>query len=108
MSDSAFAILNAPKQYEQKAYDKFINDSSITLLSEFVKILNNDMDAKGYEEITNKFLETKGLKLKDIAQALRVSLVGSSVSPSIFDVLEIIGVSQAKERILNLINKEAK
>lgn len=67
----------------------------------------SDLDAKGYEELTGKFLEENGLKLKDLAQALRVTLVGSSVSPSIFEVIEVLGSSEVKNRI-NKILKENK
>ncbi|MGP1485883.1 MAG: glutamate--tRNA ligase [Campylobacter sp.] len=106
MSNLAKAILNSPQEYEQKAYDKFINAQSKELLRQLSEILTDDLDAKGYEEVINNFLQERYLKLKDIAQALRVSLVGGSVSPSIFEVLEVIGSSQAKERIYNLIKRK--
>ena len=71
-----------------------------------LKFLDRDLDAKGYEELTNKFLEQNGLKLKDLAQALRIALTGSSVSPSIFEVLEVVGSNEIKNRIQNLLKEE--
>lgn len=106
MAKSANAILNTPSEYEPKAYEKFITPQAKVLLAEFGESLDADLDAKGYEDLLGEFLEKKGLKLKDIAQALRVSLVGSSVSPSIFEVLEVIGSNQAKIRIQNLIKEK--
>ena len=63
------------------------------------------MDALEYEELTNKFLEKNEAKLKDLAQPLRIAITGNSVSPSIFEVLEILGSDEVKQRIKNLINK---
>ena len=54
---------------------------------------------------TNKFLEKNEAKLKDLAQPLRIAITGNSVSPSIFEVLEILGSDEVKQRIKNLINK---
>ena len=85
---------------------KFINEDSKEILAKFAQILDRDLDAKGYEELTNKFLEQNGLKLKDLAQALRIALTGSSVSPSIFEVLEVVGSSEIKNRIQNLLKEE--
>ena len=106
MANSANAIINAPKSYDEKAWAKFINENSKEILAKFAQILDRDLDAKGYEELTNKFLEQNGLKLKDLAQALRIALTGSSVSPSIFEVLEVVGSNEIKNRIQNLLKEE--
>lgn len=104
LKDSANAILNRPTQYEQKAVDKFITPTSLDILENFAKILTLDLDAKAYEVLTNEFLNKNNLKLKDLAQTLRISLVGSSVSPSIFEVLEVLGSNEIKTRIANALN----
>ena len=106
MANSANAIINAPTSYDEKAWAKFINENSKEILAKFAQILDRDLDAKGYEELTNKFLEQNGLKLKDLAQALRIALTGSSVSPSIFEVLEVVGSNEIKNRIQNLLKEE--
>ncbi|NLK66581.1 MAG: glutamate--tRNA ligase [Campylobacteraceae bacterium] len=108
MKNGALSILNEPKEYEEKAYKKFINENSLELLKKFSEILVSDMSASEYEEKTAQFLEANEKKLKDIAQPLRVAITGTSVSPSIFEVIEILGSSEVKKRIDNLIktNKE--
>ncbi|HQS83392.1 MAG: glutamate--tRNA ligase [Alphaproteobacteria bacterium 16-39-46] len=45
------------------------------------------------------FVEKKELKLKDIAQPLRVALTGSLVSPGLFEVMEILGKEESLRRI---------
>lgn len=37
------------------------------------------------------------VKLKDLAQPIRIALTGSAVSPSIFEVLEFLGVNECKK-----------
>lgn len=105
MSQSAKAIIDAPTAYDEKAYAKFITPSSLEILAKFAEILTLNLDAAGYEKITNEFLEQNGLKLKDLAQALRVALTGSSVSPSIFEVLEVLGSKEIKQRIQNILKE---
>ncbi|WP_069637713.1 glutamate--tRNA ligase [Campylobacter pinnipediorum] len=106
MANGALSIINVPTDYDQKAYDKFITPQSLEILSKFKDILTLNLDASGYEAITKEFLEQNGLKLKDLAQALRVSLTGNSVSPSIFEVLEVIGSEDIKKRIDAILNKK--
>ncbi|OPA74471.1 glutamate--tRNA ligase [Campylobacter pinnipediorum subsp. pinnipediorum] len=106
MANGALSIINVPTDYDQKAYDKFITPQSLEILSKFKDILTLNLDASGYETITKEFLEQNGLKLKDLAQALRVSLTGNSVSPSIFEVLEVIGSEEIKKRIDAILNKK--
>lgn len=106
MSEGIKSILNRPQSYDEKAYKKFINENSLELLYKFKDVLQKDMSAKEYEEKTMEFLDKNGFKLKDLAQPLRVAITGTSVSPSIFEVIEILGSSEIKNRIEKLINKE--
>ncbi|MCI5539705.1 MAG: glutamate--tRNA ligase [Campylobacter lanienae] len=105
LKNSALAIINRPTTYDQNAIKKFINDSNKILLDEFAKSLEfKEMDAKAIEEMTNEFLAKKDRKLKDLAQPIRIAITGSPVSPSIFEVIEIIGINELKSRIRNFLN----
>ena len=44
-------------------------------------------------------LARHGLKLKDLAQALRVAFTGRPVSPAIFDTLALLGPDQVAARL---------
>ncbi|MBF7068306.1 glutamate--tRNA ligase [Campylobacter volucris] len=101
--NNAKVLLNDPKEYDQKAIDKFLNETNLTYLEKYANVLENQKKAHEFEEFTNKFLEENGLKLKDLAQAIRIALTGSSVSPSIFEVLEFLGVQKCKLRVENLL-----
>ncbi|MCV3334087.1 glutamate--tRNA ligase [Campylobacter lari] len=101
--NGAKVLLNDPKEYDQKAVDKFLNVTNLTYLEKYAMVLNEQKNACEFEELTNRFLEENNLKLKELAQAIRIALTGSSVSPSIFEVLEFLGVQKAKLRIENLL-----
>ncbi len=100
-------ILNEPQDYDQKAVKKFLKAEAIEIAKEFLNYLtvykedlNNSND---YEVCISKFLEEKNLKLKNIAQIIRISIVGSAVSPSIYDIMAIVGQNELIKRIKKLI-----
>lgn len=105
LKDSAQAIINQPTNYDENAVKKFINDDNKILLGEFAQCLQSkEMNAKEIEEMTNEFLTQKGKKLKDLAQPIRIAITGNAVSPSIFEVIEFIGIDELKARIQNFLN----
>ncbi|RQD69242.1 glutamate--tRNA ligase [Campylobacter hepaticus] len=96
-------IINAPEHYDENAVQKFINENNLKLLSIFAHELQDQKTSKEFEDFTNHFLEKQQAKLKDLAQAIRIALIGSAVSPSIFEVLEFLGVQECKKRIENFL-----
>lgn len=106
LKNSALNIINPPETYDEKAVAKFITDDAKTLLNEFKDELEDkDLSAKEYEEMTMAFLDKRGKKLKDIAQPIRIAITGGTVSPSIFEIIEVIGTKALKSRIAKLISK---
>jgi glutamyl-tRNA synthetase len=59
----------------------------------------DEWQAAALETAVRQFAEQKGLKLGQIAQPLRAALTGSVTSPGIFEVMEILGQSEALGRI---------
>jgi glutamyl-tRNA synthetase len=51
------------------------------------------------ESAAREMADAEGLKLGDIAQPLRAAVTGSTVSPPIFEVLEILGPEESLARI---------
>ena len=46
------------------------------------------------------FLDSNGLKFKDIGPAFRVALIGETSSIGIFEIIAVIGFEETKKRIL--------
>ncbi|WP_300701639.1 glutamate--tRNA ligase [uncultured Campylobacter sp.] len=96
---SAKDIINQPQKYDEKGIKKFINENTLKNLQLYAQKLDKEHKAADFENFTNTFLKDYDLELKDIAQALRLALTGKTVSPSIFEVLEFVGVDDSKKRI---------
>jgi glutamyl-tRNA synthetase len=58
-----------------------------------------DWTAAALEAAVRQFAETEKVKLGQIAQPLRAALTGSTTSPGIFEVMEILGRSECLGRI---------
>jgi glutamyl-tRNA synthetase len=100
-------IVDEPTQYDEKACKKFIKGDALKNLEAFKETLianGKCNSASEFEVLAKKFLEENGLKLKDLAQPIRIAMVGSAVSPSVFEVLNIVGYQNVIARIQKLIN----
>ena len=69
-------------------------------LAEFKEGLENTGE---FEHFTMEFLNSKGKTLKDLAQNVRIALTGGSVSPGIFEMMEVLGANEVKKRILEFL-----
>jgi glutamyl-tRNA synthetase len=105
--EMAKPIVNAPTTYDEKAVKKFLNDESLEALRNFLVDLkaNPPIDKpEEFESFTKDFMDKNDLKLKILAQPLRISMVGSAVSPSIYDTMSVIGYDELIKRIDRLLD----
>ena len=88
-------------EFDPKAAEKFLTEDSIAPFARLLDRLETlpRWDKETIEEIFNEVLEELGLKLAAVAQPLRVALTGKTVSPGIFEVIEVIGKDRVIERI---------
>ena len=87
---------------EPETYEELIRQKRCIDLTKYYDLIKEQL-----EEIYD-FLEKKEAKLKDLAQPIRIALTGSAVSPSIFEVLEFLGVDECKKRIENFLKVRGK
>lgn len=96
-------------EIEQKAADKFLKPQSIKYLSEvrdsLIELKN--ITTPEIEKIFTSIAEQHNVKLGAIAQPVRVALTGSTVSPGIYEVIEILGREKAVKRLSEAIDKFA-
>lgn len=55
-------------------------------------------------DLTKKYIEKSGMKMIDLAQTIRALIAGSLISPSIFEIMEIIGKDLSLSRIMKYKN----
>jgi glutamyl-tRNA synthetase len=100
-------ILDRPKEYQAKSIKKHLKEINITLLKIFLSILEkseNVKTASDYETIVDPILEENKVGMGKLAQAIRIAIVGSAMSPSIYDVMEIVGREEIIIRIKALFD----
>ncbi len=106
-AEKARLIFEKPSEYDEKAVKKFLKADSKKIAEKFLDFLKNYNESlktpADYNEMIGKFLHKFDLKLKNIAQIIRISIVGSAVSPSIYDIMCIIGKDELINRVEKLI-----
>lgn len=90
-------------EFEEKAKNKFLKPAIKPVLQDISEKLSNisDFNIDEMHKVFDQVMEERELKLGKIAQPLRVALTGGTVSPGIFEVMEIIG----KHEVLKRLNK---
>ncbi len=86
---------------EEKAKAKHLQPDVVTLLSELLTKLKavDPFTRDEIEKVFNAIVAEKGLKLGKIAQPVRVALTGGTVSPGIYEVIELMGKEKTIRRI---------
>lgn len=105
LADSAAFLFRArPLALDEKAIKQLDADGRKTL-GDFAEILAamQNWRQDEMEEQARQFSESRELKLGKIAQPLRAALTGSTVSPPIFEVLEILGRVECLGRITDAL-----
>lgn len=97
MAEALAFVWEAPSEFDEAAVAKFMTDAVKPALKEVVEL--SDYSHEALEAAFNGILERHGLKLKDLAQALRVALCGKPVSPPIFDTMYLLGPEEVRARI---------
>jgi glutamyl-tRNA synthetase len=86
---------------DPKASEKFLTQATLPILESMNDRLNalDSFSAHDLEGVFSEFIEHSGLKMKEIAQPLRVALTGTTVSPGLFEVMEVLGKEKTIRRI---------
>ncbi|NPA49835.1 MAG: glutamate--tRNA ligase [Thermodesulfobacteria bacterium] len=90
-------------EYEEKAARKFLTPEIAPALKELTKRLEAlpSFEEDSLEKLFRDLAAEFQLKLKHIAQPVRVALTGRTVSPGLFEIMDILG----KETVLKRLRK---
>ncbi|GLQ07212.1 glutamate--tRNA ligase [Sneathiella chinensis] len=104
---SLFLIAKRPLALDSKA-EKLLDADAAAILSRVADALEglSGWEKEMLEATVRECAESEGLKLGKIAQPLRAALTGTTVSPGIFDVLEVLGRDEAIGRIRDAAKSE--
>ena len=95
-----YLVAQRPLKPDEKA-QKLLDADAKAALGELHGLFGAaaDWTATTLEDVVRTYAETKGLKLGKIAQPLRAALTGRAVSPPVFDVMAVLGKTEALARI---------
>jgi glutamyl-tRNA synthetase len=94
-----FVLSERPIEPDEKAA-KALDNVSRGILSELTPHLQNvSWSRDALEAAVAGFAEARGLKLGKLAQPLRAALAGRTVSPSVFDMMTVIGREETLARL---------
>lgn len=100
-------ILNQPTSYDPKGSQKFIKEGTMEMLQSYISLLKNNKDVHtpvDIESITKPFIEENELKLPQFFQPIRISLTGVTNTPSVYDIIAVLGIDETIKRINTAIS----
>lgn len=96
---SNFALTSRPLEVEEKAA-KHLTDVSRGILKELTPHLQNvSWSRDELEAIANQFAEAQGMKFGKLAGPLRAALAGRAATPSVFDMMLVLGQEETLARL---------
>ena len=100
MKGAQFLFAVRPLPMDEKAA-QIIREGGADVLKGIIPVLKKVENwlAQDIETAVKLHAESQGLKLGKVAQPLRAALTGTSTSPGIFDVLEVLGREEALARL---------
>src|SRR5216683_3274022 len=101
MAEQAAFYLRPPDAYGPQATAKFWKEQAAERYAILIKRLEaqSAMDPQALEELYRFLAADRGLKLVDLAQLTRIAVTGKTASPSIFEVVSILGKAETVARL---------
>ena len=99
-----FALASRPLDVEEKA-SKNLDTVSRGILKELTPQLQNaSWTREGLEAVTSSFSEAKEIKFGKMAGPLRAALAGRAATPSVFDMMLVLGRDETLARLSDVAN----
>jgi glutamyl-tRNA synthetase len=107
LDKATFALISRPITPDEKA-SKQLDNVSRGILNELTPQLHNaSWDRDSLEAVLNSFCEAQGTKFGKLAGPLRAALAGRAVTPSVFDMMIVLGQEESMARITEAANGAA-
>jgi len=100
-------FFTAPEEYDPKMVKKRWNENSPRILTDLLNILENItpfMPAE-IESALKRWMEEQNISPGELMPLLRLSVVGTSKGPAVFDIAAVLGLEEVKKRVNNAVSK---
>ena len=108
IENAGFLLVSRPVDIKNQ-HQELLNNESLKMLERLtLKLSNVTWSTRDLEALLFSFVENERTKFKDVAQPLRVALIGQISSPNIAAVMKSLGREETLNRILDITvkNKE--
>ncbi|RCL03728.1 MAG: glutamyl-tRNA synthetase [Candidatus Tokpelaia sp. JSC161] len=105
---ASFIFSQRPLSLDEKAYSILNEDGINTLTHLFPHLEKSIWSTEKLSETIRTHAKRNGLKLGSVAQPLRAAITGHAISPSVFQVLTILGREESLGRIRDAMTSRAK
>ncbi|MBT07589.1 MAG: glutamate--tRNA ligase [Rhodospirillaceae bacterium] len=104
VASAQFYVAQRPIPLDEKAKKALLQPGLSAILNKLMPILekNKEWEASNIESEMRDLAEQSGVKLGSLAQPLRVAVTGTTVSPSVFEVLMALGKEESMARISDI------
>lgn len=94
-------FFEAPSTFDEKAARKQWKETTPELMKELISVLKplSNLSSQEIETSVKEWITNKEVGFGKVMQPLRLSLVGALKGPHLFDIIELIGVKEAINRI---------
>jgi len=89
-------------EFDEKAKEKFLTPEVkpwFEKLCAGLEKMDEPLDHDAVEALFKQIIEAEGIKLKNLAQPVRVALTGQTASPGIYDLVLLLGKERTIERL---------
>ncbi|NPA15751.1 MAG: glutamate--tRNA ligase, partial [Deferribacteres bacterium] len=101
MAHSCAFLFKAPEEYDPRGVKKFFKKEVADYLDAVASELErlDEFTPEGIEEAFKKVLDELGIKLKAVAQPVRIAITGRTVSPGLHEIIYLVGKEESVRRI---------
>lgn len=101
LADMIIAAHTAPLAYDAESCTKWTDTQTAQDIQEIIKSFDrmHTFDVVEVKSIIEQYAKNAGKKLGNIAQPIRIALVGSSSSPSVFELVTLLGKTESIARL---------
>ncbi|SHE42341.1 glutamyl-tRNA synthetase [Ruegeria intermedia] len=105
LEKARFVLASRPIDLDEKAQKALASVSDGILKQLTPHLQNASWTRDALEEVLNSFAEANGLKFGKLAGPLRAALAGRAVTPSVFDMMLVLGRDETLARISDAANQ---
>ncbi len=101
-------LFNAPESYDQEVVFKKWNEEAVSAISGFRDALagyEGNFVAEDIKHLLSSTMESLGVKMGKIMQALRLAITGAAAGPDLMVIMQILGKTESVQRLDNALNR---